>query len=145
MIEVNELNNNDEDNVVFTYEVHIDLSDIKNYGWNIKGKKVIYDQEISRKILNKRLTVIASVSRNRKIGYKIIKGNINWEIFNKYVKNIKKKTNIKNFYLDNAHIHHYHKVKETLNDKHLIYGIPYNPQLNTIENFFRSFKANIRN
>lgn len=143
--EVNELNNNDEDNVVFTDEVHIDLSDIKNYGWNKKGKKVIYDQEIPRKILNKRITVIASVSRNKKIGYKIIKGNVNGEIFNKYVKNIKKKTNIKNFYLDNARIHHYHKVKETLNDKHVIYGIPYNPQLNIIENFFRSFKANIRN
>jgi hypothetical protein len=139
--------NNNKDNVVFIDETHVDISEIKKYGWSKKGYDVIYDDIVPNKILNKRFTVIAAVSKTNKIGYKIIKGSVNGETFNNYINYISRKTKLNNYYLDNARIHHYKKVKTTMKYKRInvIYGVPYNSQLNIIENFFRSFKTKIRN
>ena len=145
---VNNINNIDsKDDIIFTDEVHIDISETKNYGWNKKGDKVNFKNNIPNKIMNKRITVIASVSRSKKIGYKIYHDTVNGEKFNGYINYINKKSKIKNYFMDNARIHHYNKVKTNLKNKNknVIYGVPYQPQLNIIENFFRSFKTKIKN
>ena len=133
-------------NVIFIDEVHIDLADISNYGWNEKGKEVIFDEIVPKEIKNKRITVIAAVSRTKKIGYKIYHKSVNGDKFSKFVKYISKKTNSKNIFLDNARIHSAGIVKNTYDKYKMrpIYGVPYTPFLNIIENFFRSFKSKIR-
>ena len=49
--------------------------------------------------------------------------------------------------MDNARIHHAKLVKPIYQRAKIdvTYGIPYTPFLNIIENFFRSFKTQIRN
>lgn len=136
-----------EDDVIFTDEVHIEIADINKNGWNLSGQEVIFENNAPNKILNKRITVIASVSKSKKIAYKIHEKSVNGETFRNYMRYVNKKTECKNHFLDNARIHHYKKVKMT--NKRLkintIYGVPYTPYLNIIENFFRSFKTKIRN
>ncbi len=138
-------NTDDKDDVLFIDEVHIETRDINKYGWNVKGKDAIFETIIPNKA-NKRFTVIASVSKNHKIFYKIFKSSNNGKVFKNFIKEVSKKTKIKNFYLDNASIHKCKIVKNELikNGRKVIYGVPYNPQLNIIENFFRSFKSKIR-
>lgn len=137
----------DTDDIIFTDEVHIEIADINKYGWNLSGKEAIFENNTPNKILNKRITVIASVSKSKKIAYKIYDKSVNGETFRNYMRYINKKTKCKNHFLDNARIHHYKKVK--LTSKRLkintIYGVPYTPYLNIIENFFRSFKTKMRN
>lgn len=135
------------DDIIFTDEVHIEIADINKYGWNSSGKEVIFENDAHNKILNKRITVIASVSKSKNIAYKIYDKSVNGETFRNYMRYINKKTKCKNHFLDNARIHHYKKVKST-NERlkiNTIYGVPYTPYLNIIENFFRSFKTKIRN
>jgi transposase len=134
------------DNVIFTDEVHIELSDTQKYGWNVKGKDAVFIKDAPSKILNKRFTVIASVSKSKKICYKIHEKSVNGESFKKYINYANKKGGCKNHFLDNARIHHYGKVKDMMkrSDLNVIYGVPYTPFLNIIENFFRSFKSQIR-
>lgn len=135
------------DDIIFTDEVHIEIADINKYGWNSSGEDVIFENNAPNKILNKRITVIASVSKSKKIAYKIHDKSVNGETFRDYIRYINKKTKCKNHFLDNARIHHYKKVKSTTKRLKIntIYGVPYTPYLNIIENFFRSFKTKIRN
>ncbi len=63
--------NGNNDNVAFIDEVHIDISEINDYGWNESGNPVIFDKNVPKEIVNKRITVIACVSRKQKLGYKI--------------------------------------------------------------------------
>ena len=134
------------DDVIFTDEVHIELSDTNKYGWNVSGEKTIFEKDAPNKVLNKRFTIIASVSKSRKIAYKIYERSVNGEIFKKYMKELDKKVVCKNHFLDNARIHHYKKLKKMITRLKMkpIYGIPYTPFLNIIENFFRSFKTKLR-
>jgi transposase len=134
------------DDIVFTDEVHIDFAECRGYGWNEKGKPAKFDLNAKAKTLNKRITVIASVSKSKKIGYKIHEKSVNGATFRSYVKYINKKSNCKNHFIDNARIHHAGIVKKTCNRLKLnvIYGVPYTPRLNVIEYFFRSFKSKLR-
>ena len=71
---------------------------------------------------------------------------MNGETFRKYMRCVNKRVNCKNHFLDNARIHHYNKVKATCKRLKIntIYGVPYTPHLNIIENFFRSLKTKLR-
>ena len=80
------------------------MSDVSNYGWNKKGEEVIFNVKIPNKIKNVRVSIIAAVSKNRKIGYQIHKDSVNGDKFNDFVNYIRKKTRSKNYYLDNAAI-----------------------------------------
>lgn len=137
---------NELDDVVFTDEVHIVLADTNKYGWNVSGKKTVFDKKAPNKVINKRFTIIASVSKSKKISYKICEKNVNGEVFKKYINNLHKKILCKNHFIDNARIHHYRKFKEMCKKYKIntIYGVPYTPFLNIIENFFRSFKSKLR-
>ena len=133
-------------NVIFIDEVHVDLADVRPYGWSPEGEPVRYDVSIPQKIINKRISIIAAVSRNRKVYYKVVKGSVNRFTFAEFANYLRKKTRIKKYYMDNASIHKSGLVRSTLNDSNIttIYGLPYTPELNIIENFFRSFKSKLR-
>ena len=134
------------DDVIYTDEVHIELGEIKAYGWNESGKEVVFKDNSPSKIFNKRFTVIASISKTKKIGYKIHEKTVDGEKFKSYIKYIDKKTKCKTHFFDNARIHHYRKLNNTCSRLKInrIYGVPYTPHLNIIENFFRSFKTQLR-
>ena len=132
--------------VVFIDEVHVELESTNDYCWNKRGVESEIIDDIPPKIKNKRLTVIAAVSKNNKLMYRTYNKSVNGKIFKNYVNQLTKKTACKTYFLDNARIHHFHEVRKLLNNKHIdaIYGIAYRPFLNIIENFFRSFKCKIR-
>lgn len=105
---------------------------INDYGWSESGKPTIFDKNVPTKIVNKRITIIACVSRTKKIGYNIYDKSVNSECFCKYIKHISKKTNKKHYYLDKASIHTARNVRDTLKSEGInpIYGVPKNPQFN---------------
>ena len=82
---ITSINGNVRDNIIFTDEVHFVLDNINNYGWNYKNKEVTFAKNTPTKIVNKRFTVIASVSRKNKIRYTFIEGKCNVEKYNKHV------------------------------------------------------------
>jgi len=64
-------------NIISIDETSIDSHISHNYGWSISGKKIIITNTHPRI----RYSVIAAISRNKVIHYKIIKGSVKGEIF----------------------------------------------------------------
>lgn len=141
------INGDSKDNIIFTDEVHFNLDDVKNYGWNYKNKEVTFKKNSPSNIINKRFTVIASVSRKKKIGYTIIKDSCNAEKYKKHVKKISRISNQKYHYQDGARIHTAKIIKNTMQRLgiKIIQGIPYTPELNIIEYFFNVLKKKFKN
>jgi hypothetical protein len=119
---------------------------MNTYGWNKIGDEVIFDKNTPNKIINKRVSVIVAVSRNEKINYKIHSDSVDSNKFSSFITSLIAKTDKKYFYLDNARIYHTKNIKELFKKNNIspIYGIPYNPQLDIAEYFFRSFKTKLR-
>ena len=142
---ITEINGSD-DNIIFTDEMHIRLDDVKTYGWNKKNKEVTFIKNTPKTIRNKRISIIASVSRNKKIGYSIIYGSCDSMKYKKHVKKINKIEHKKYHYQDGASIHGTKLVKNSMKRMGIksVKGIPYTPELNIIEFFFDTLKRKIK-
>ena len=82
------------------------------------------------------------------IGYKLYKhkGGIDAEKFSTFYDNyIKNKYTKHLIILDNARFHKSQFVKDNIinSDNKIIYSLPYNPNLNPIENLFRQLKSDL--
>jgi len=143
---ITSINGDDKDNIIFTDEVHFVLDSVNNYGWNYKNKEVTFIKNTPTKIVNKRVSVIASVSRKNKIDYTIIEGKCNAEKYKKHIKKVSKKCKQKYYYQDGARIHTAKIVKNSMQRLGIknIQGIPYTPELNIIEYFFNVLKRKFK-
>lgn len=121
-------------------EVSVDTHTTNNYGWGLKGKRII---KIIRK-LRKRFTIICAITNNKILYYKIIKGSADANLFLEFIK----KLNVTNKYIlmDNARIHHSHVVMDyiTSTSNKIIFNVPYSPEFNPIEIIFSKFKSKLR-
>ncbi len=129
--------------IVSLDETSINLHSKPFYGWSKKGTRCI--RKI-KKVVRKRVSLILAISRKKVIGYKIVEKSVNGEIFKDFISDITSKKSNYNLLLDNARIHHYKKLKESItktNNK-LIYNIPYHPQSNPVEYIFSFLKNEIR-
>ena len=126
--------------------MHFVLDSVNNYGWNYKNKEVTFIKNTPTKIVNKRVSVIASVSRKNKIDYTIIEGKCNAEKYKKHIKKVSKKCKQKYYYQDGARIHTAKIVKNSMQRLGIknIQGIPYTPELNIIEYFFNVLKRKFK-
>lgn len=140
------INGNNEDNIIFTDEAHIRFDDIKMYGWNLKNKEVTFIKDTPTKLINKRVSIIASVSRYKKIGYSIIYGSCDNIKYKRHVKKINKKVHKRYHYHDGAKIHETKLVLNSMKRMGIIgiKGVPYTPELNIIEYFFNVLKYKIK-
>lgn len=138
--------NGQNDNIIFTDEMHVRLDDVKTYGWNLKNKEVTFIKNTPKKLVNKRLSIIASVSRHKKTGYTIIYGSCNSIKYKKHVKKINKIDHKKYHYHDGCRIHTTKLVKNSMKRMGIkaIKGVPYTPELNIIEYFFNIIKKKIK-
>ena len=74
---ITSINNGNNDNIIFTDEAHIRFDDIKPYGWNYKNKEVTFTKNTPSNISNKRVSIIALISKNKKVGYSLIYNSCN--------------------------------------------------------------------
>lgn len=116
-------------------------------GWVPRGTTLINNHTHTRK----RLTTIASITKNGVLHTQHLEGTSNAKIFIKYLKDmlslLPKDKNIYIF-LDNARIHHAKDVNKFL-EKHqnvtLMYNIAYTPETNPIELIFKDVKHYLKN
>jgi transposase len=140
------INHDNIDDIIFTDEVHVKLDDVKTYGWNNKNTEVTFIKNTPKEILNKRVSLIASFSKNKKIGYSLTYGKCNGIKYKKHIKKINKIVHKKYHYHDGARIHTAKIVKNSMNRMGIksIVGVPYTPELNIAEYFFNIFKKKIK-
>jgi transposase len=140
------INGDKDDNIIFSDEAHINLDMINNYGWNKSGEEVTFKKDTPKQIINQRITLILSVSRKKKVGITIVKGNCKAVTFKKHIKKIKKNRSEKYSYQDNARVHHAKIVKNSMKRQGLrpIFGIPYTPELNITEYIVNILKQKIK-
>lgn len=124
-------------------ECHFDNTLYTNYGWSQKGQKIFLKHHICKK---ERYTLICAINNNKVIDYKIIKNSANGEIYLEFIKSICSKVKNKILLMDNARIHHYHKLKEYMksNSNKILYNVPYMPEYNPIEKCFSIIKNKIK-
>lgn len=134
----------DSNKIISIDETSVDTHIDHNYGWSIKGKKIVR-KKTKQKI---RYTIICGITNKKIIHYNIIKGSANGENMITFIKELDKKIRFKYYLLmDNARIHHYNKLKEyikTTNKFECIYNLPYCPEYNPIEYLFNEFKYNLK-
>ena len=142
-------NNNEDDNILFTDEVHIDINEINNYGWNYKNQEVdhsVIKIKKNKKNKNTRLTLIASVSKKGKLDYTLAYGNVNGKIYKQHIKRMQRKKKYKYHYHDNCGIHRSKIVRNSMKRLGItvIRAISYTPELNIIEYMFNVLKKKIK-
>jgi transposase len=127
----------------------------------IRNKNITIDDYIKKyvnnnkkgKILckNKHELICCAIKYGKIIGYKLYekeKGGINNIKFNKFYDDfIKNKYEDNLLILDNAR---FHKSKDVIDNitkskNKIIYSLPYNPNLNPIENLFSQIKSHVKN
>ena len=81
-----------KDDVIFIDEVHIEVEMINDYGWNKKGEKVVFRNDVPAKLKNKRFSIIAAVSRTDKIYYEIHKDSVDGNKFKRFIKRLNRRT-----------------------------------------------------
>ena len=125
------------DNIISIDETSIDTLITDNYGWSLKGKRIL------KKIFNvKRIrwTLICGISNKKIVSKMLIKGSAKKEDFNNFMGGLPKN---KIYLMDNARIHHNKDLKLLFKDK-IVYNVPYSPETNPIEMFFSELKSNLR-
>lgn len=99
-------------------------------------------------IRTKNISIIASMTNNGMVDYKVNDRPVNGDDFKSYLNNLNLKCLQKGmltpvFVMDNARIHHYKGLKELIDELKLnvLYLPPYSPFLNPIENVFSKWKS----
>jgi transposase len=125
------------DDIISIDETSIDTLITNNYGWNIKGKRILKKNFNVKRI---RWTLICGISNRKIVSKMLIKGSAKKENFNEFMKGLPKN---KNYLMDNARIHHNKDLKLMFKNR-IIYNVPYSPETNPIEMFFSELKSNLR-
>ncbi|KAH7819129.1 putative DDE superfamily endonuclease [Monocercomonoides exilis] len=127
----------------FIDETSWNISCIRKCGWSEKGDKVL----VPPPPLFQSVTAITSISMNG-MGYtEVVRGTINHELFEAYLKRFL--LSIKSFessviVMDNASIHHVNTDEIILQSGHkVLFNAAYSPDLNPIENIFGIWKAKV--
>lgn len=134
-------------NVISIDESFMSISTLtKEYEWSKKGIRSC------RKINGRRYrhgkSMLLAISNKKVVGYKLVNGPVNGEIFYNFLINdiIKEETGL-NILLDNARIHHYKKIKEKImeTENKLSYNVPYHPEYNPVEYINNIIKVYLKN
>lgn len=105
------------------------------YGYSLKGKKLF----LENKIIIKKYSLLMAISSDKIIDYEIIDGNIDSNIFSKFIDRLPNNTKL---LLDNVSFHKTKNVKYISNKKNieLQFIPPYTPEVNPIEYVFSIIK-----
>ncbi|KAH7817325.1 putative transposase [Monocercomonoides exilis] len=113
---------------------------VRKYGWSPVGEKVL----IPPPPVHQSLTAITSISQSG-MGYsEVIRGSINHEVFEAYIKRFLLSIKVHGssvIVMDNASIHHLNTDAIIMEaGHHVLYNAAYSPILNPIENVFGYWK-----
>lgn len=137
-----------ESRIVFIDEVGYNVSQRVRFGRSQRGTpaRISVPQVRSRNI-----SVIAAMTANGMVYHSIVDGAVNGEIFKGFLTQLKTVCESKGimdcyFVMDNARIHHYRGLTETIQalSLRILYLPPYSPFLNTIENVFSKWKNAVK-
>jgi len=113
------------------------------YGYSKVGQPCLIGSEANFQ----NYSVITAITKEKIIGFQVFKGSIETNEFGAFLAGLVKanpellKDRSKYvFYMDNAPIHHARSLKPFLKHFNVIYGAPYSPFLNPIEEIFSSWK-----
>jgi transposase len=137
--------NVDPNKIISIDETSIEINSKPLYGWSKKNTPCRIN---IKKIRREKISLVSAISNKKVIDFKIVRGSVNGEIFKDFIIDIVLSKCNTNVYLlmDNARIHHYKRLKESINntDNKIIYNIPYNPETNPIELVFSNIKNYIK-
>ena len=139
----NQISKISKDNIICIDETGIDTHQSANYGWSMKGTRIVKSYKRSRV----KYTIISAISNKKVICNKIIKGSANAIQFKDFLTEVIKNTDRPMFLLmDNARFHHSKIVLDYIQttNHQIIYNVPYAPEYNPIELIFAKFKSLMR-
>lgn len=132
------------ESLIFLDEVGFTVSTRPKRGRSLRGTSTFVDVPAAR---TRNISVLAAMNRNGMIYHKVHDKALNGEDFKSALidlKNTCDERSIVNcvFIMDNARIHHYSRLNETINDYGIVveYLPAYSPFLNPIENCFSKWK-----
>ena len=135
------------DKTICLDETSIYLNMIYSYGRSKSGTRAIYK---TNKYPFKRYNMLCAISSNKIVGYvlyKDLKGGVKTQnIIDFYNEVIKDKYKDHLIIMDNTVIHKSKIVRQTIEESgnHLLYSVPYHPEINAIEEFFSQLKHYIK-
>ncbi len=133
---------------IFIDESGIDLNIQKEYGYELKGKR-LFDEKYGNKANEKRITIISGSLNNKFIAPFRFEGYTNTESFNIWIKEnlLPELKPNQVIVMDNASFHKSQKTRELIESKgcNLLYLPPYSPDFNPIEKMWGSMKKFYRN
>jgi len=140
---VDKVNNIGHENIVSIDESHYQLNMNKDYGWNYKGKDVVFEQKNNKRL---KVSLICAISNNKVICSTISKDSVNSNIFHSFIKKVNRRIKNKYLLMDNARIHKTKLVMDeiTKGKNKCIFNVPYNPHTNPIEQVFNKSKIIIK-
>lgn len=143
---INFVNNIDFDinDVIYIDESSFCVNLRKNYGYSKKGKEI--NKFIRHKHNKKRNTLLAAMSNNKIVAYKVLEGSVNMHIYLEFIKENIDIFKNKKIIQDNARIHHAKIVKEYAKNENveLKYNPAYTPEFNPIELLFNKCKTEFK-
>jgi len=104
-------------NIISIDESSIDIHISNNYGWSKSGKKITIIHEQQRK----RYTLTTAITTKKIIHDEVMLGSATGKSFLKFMKNLINKLPQEETYyilMDNARIHHYHKIHKFIKRKY---------------------------
>jgi transposase len=130
------------DNIICIDETYIYSNYCSNYGWAKIGEPLISYVK-SNPI---KYSIIMAISKKKIISYKIIKGNVNGEIYYDYIKELNNLYANSYFLMDNVNFHKSKKLQALFSEStnKILYIPPYSPQYNPIEEVFAQIKSYIK-
>lgn len=138
-------NNHDSNKIVYIDESGIDKFISREYGWGLKGQKVI--GEISGKRYA-RESFVAAQHNNKIIAPLCYTGTCDTKLFNFWLENflLPELGSGYTLVMDNATFHRSEQTKALIEKAgcRLLFLPPYSPDLNPIEKFWANLKAKIK-
>ena len=139
-----DIENFDVSKLVYLDETGFNLHTSSKYGYSEKNTKAYLTVPANKGI---NISLMCAINKDNVIGFEIIDGAFNGDIFKTYTDN-----HLVPFFnanrdsiliLDNCRFHHRHDVIRLLRQFNIGYRFlpPYSPQLNPIEEFFASVKG----
>lgn len=141
------INNISDNQLFYLDECGFNKHTSRSYGYSPKNQKAIKTVSANR---GQNISLLAMISKNGYIAFKIIQCPINGQILKDFLNNelLAQPNNVprKTLIMDNVRFHHNPEVRTICNRKNidLIYLPAYSPQLNPIEEFFSVVKANFK-
>ena len=138
-----------EDLIISIDETTINTGTHQAYGWSLKGKP----REIGTVLVQGKVSIISTILSNGAWVLKLSNTNTNCDYFMEFVNDLRKYLFNKEEYLhknillliDNASYHKAGRAVACLQSvfKNVIFILPYSPQFNPIELFFRALKLKV--